>query len=391
MNLQEQLQIIKRGAVDIISEEELRKKLESSIKSNKPLKIKAGFDPTAPDLHLGHTVLLRKMRQFQDMGHEVHFLIGDFTAQIGDPSGKSQLRKTLTKDEIEKNAITYEKQVGKVLDLNKLKIDFNSSWLSGKDLSVFLQVMMSITVNQMLQREDFKKRYEAQQSISMLELMYPIMQGYDSYEMKADIELGGTDQIFNLLVGRDIQQLYKQEQQVVITLPLLEGTDGINKMSKSLGNYIAINDAPADMFGKIMSIPDELMIKYYELLTDADLSNIKTMHPRDAKVKLGEIIVSQYHGYDAGKSASEEFSRVFSQKETPTDIPEYKVSKGENNLVDILTKSGIVATRNEARRLISQGGVTLNDARLDQESITIHTEGILKAGKRRFLKLVPSC
>ncbi|HNX82143.1 MAG TPA: tyrosine--tRNA ligase [Candidatus Omnitrophota bacterium] len=391
MNITEQLEVIKRGAVDIISEEELKKKLENSIKTGKPLKIKAGFDPTAPDLHLGHTVLLRKLRQFQDLGHEVYFLIGDFTGRIGDPSGRSQLRKQLTPEEVLQNAETYKKQVSKVLDASKMKVVFNSAWFDSMSILDFLRLTTQATVQQMLARADFKKRYTEGKEISLLEFMYPILQGFDSVKLEADVELGGTDQIFNLLMGREIQKNSNQEPQIVITMPLLEGTDGIQKMSKSYANYIGISESANQMFGKIMSIPDELMIKYYELLTDEDLASVKAMHPRDAKVKLGEIIVGQYHGKDAGKSAAEEFIRVFSQKETPTDMPVFKFLPGELNLASILTDSGLTATRNEARRLIAQGAVTINDTRIEKETITITEEGILKAGKRRFLKLVPSC
>ncbi|MDD5078515.1 MAG: tyrosine--tRNA ligase, partial [Candidatus Omnitrophica bacterium] len=295
MSISEQLEIIRRGAVDIISEEELRRKLEESAKSGRPLRVKAGFDPTAPDLHLGHTVLLRKLRQFQELGHEVYFLIGDFTGQIGDPTGRSEVRKQLSKQEVEKNALTYKAQVSRILDTRKLKIVFNSKWFEKMPVVEMLRLTTLASVSQMLAREDFKKRYNKGENISILEFIYPLMQGYDSVELKADIELGGTDQIFNLLVGREIQKDFNLPQQVVITMPLLEGTDGVQKMSKSFGNYIGINETPKEMFGKIMSVSDELMLKYYELLTDEELVSVNQMHPRDAKIKLAKIIIAQYH------------------------------------------------------------------------------------------------
>ncbi|MFA4984259.1 MAG: tyrosine--tRNA ligase, partial [Candidatus Omnitrophota bacterium] len=285
-DINHQLQVIKRGAVDIISEEELVKKLEASIKNKRPLKIKAGFDPTAPDLHLGHTVLLRKLRQFQDLGHEVFFLIGDFTGRIGDPSGRSEIRKQLTAKEVAKNAQTYKKQVSRMLDLRRLRITFNSRWFERMSIIDIMKLTGHVTVSQMLARADFKKRLSRNEDVSLLEFMYPIMQGYDSVVLEADIELGGTDQIFNLLVGRELQKDFKQEPQVVITMPLLEGTDGIQKMSKSYGNYIGITEPAGDMFGKLMSISDEMMLKYYELLTDENLSAVKAMHPKEAKLKL---------------------------------------------------------------------------------------------------------
>jgi len=386
MDIKTQLEVIKRGAVEIISEAELVRKLEIAQKEKRPLRIKAGFDPTAPDIHLGHTVLLRKMRQFQDLGHEVHFLIGDFTAQIGDPTGKSQLRKTLTKEEVEDNAKTYIEQVSKILDRGKIKVDFNSKWLAVMDLNKFLSYIMNFSVNQMLQREDFKNRFEKQQNISMLEFMYPILQGYDSVYLEADIELGGTDQIFNLLVGRDMQKDLGKEQQVVITMPLLEGTDGINKMSKSLGNYIAINDKPEEMFGKIMSVSDELMLKYYTLLTDENLEEIKKLHPKEAKVNLAKRIIAQYHGQKEADEAASEFDRVFGSKELPQDMPVYKI-ESEKLIVDICAESGLVKSKNETRRLIQQGGLEFEGNKITDIAAKINSSGVLKIGSRRFLKI----
>ena len=387
MDINEQLNIIKRGAVEIISEEELKKKLAESIKAKRPLKIKAGFDPTAPDLHLGHTVLLRKLRQFQDLGHEVYFLIGDFTGQIGDPTGRSEIRKQLSKEEVSRNAETYKKQVSKILDIRKLKIVFNSKWfykMSGVDI---LKLATHSSVSQMLTREDFKKRYSNGENISILEFLYPLMQGYDSIVLEADVELGGTDQIFNLLVGRDFQKDFNQPQQVVITMPLLVGTDGIQKMSKSFGNYIGINEPAKEMFGKIMSISDELMLKYYELLTDENMDEIKKMHPKEAKVNLAKIIITQYHSKDAALKEALEFERVFSQKEIPQDMPEYKTD-GSKNILTILTESKLVSSGNEARRLIKQGAVSFDNQKIEKEDFTPQNSGVLKAGSRRFLKVI---
>jgi tyrosyl-tRNA synthetase len=388
MDIERQLEIIKRGVVDIISEEELVRKLELAKKENRPLRVKAGFDPTAADIHLGHTVLLRKMRQFQDLGHEVYFLIGDFTAQIGDPTGRSQVRKTFSKEEIKENAKTYKMQVGRVLDLNKIKVVFNSEWFEKMSIVRFLGLTMQVTVSQILQREDFKKRLEQKQDISVLEFMYPILQGYDSVFLHSDIELGGTDQIFNLLVGRDLQKDFGQEPQVVLTVPLLEGIDGINKMSKSLGNYIAINDKPSDMFGKIMSVSDELMFKYYTLLTDENLEDIKKVHPKDAKVSLAKIIVSQYYSQKIAEQAALEFERVFSSKAIPQDMAVFELTEAKKGVLDIITESGLSKSRNEGRRLIRQNAVELNGNIITDENYVIKTPGILKVGTRRFLRIV---
>ena len=387
MDIHKQLQVIKRGTVEIISEGQLKKKLEESIKSGKPLRVKAGFDPTAPDIHLGHTVLLRKMRQFQDLGHKVIFLIGDFTGRIGDPSGRRQIRKQLTKEEVEKNAATYKKQVSKILDMNKLRVVFNSEWFDKMSGLEILDLATHATVSQMLARDDFKKRLAKGEDISLLEFMYPVLHGFDSVKLEADIELGGTDQIFNLLVGRDIQKDFAQPEQVVITMPLLEGIDGVQKMSKSFGNYVGINEPPQEMFGKIMSISDELMIKYYELLTDEDLGKIKSMHPKEAKLRLAEVIVSLYHGKDFAEKARTEFERVFGSKELPRDLPEYRLEP-KQNIVSELLKSGLVKSGNEARRLIKQEAVVFNEHKVTDENFIIQKSGILKAGTRRFLKII---
>lgn len=384
--MDKQIEVIKRGAVEIVSEQELIKKLESCAKENRPLRVKAGFDPTAPDIHLGHTVLLRKLRQFQDLGHEVYFLIGDFTAQIGDPTGRSVLRRTLSREEVIENAKTYQMQVSKILDLSKIKVVFNSEWFEKMSVARFLGLTMHATVAQMAQREDFKKRLEAGQDVSVLEFMYPILQGYDSVFLHADVELGGTDQIFNLLQGRDMQKKFGQEPQVVITMPLLEGTDGVNKMSKSLKNYISINDKPSDMFGKIMSISDELMIKYYTLLTSDDLDEVKRMHPKEAKVRLAKEIISQYYSSAIADDAAAEFTRVFAAKELPQDMPQYNLA-GEKAIVDVLIESGIVKSKNEARRIIQQGGVEFEGAKITDINAKLISPGVVKVGSRRFLKI----
>ncbi|MEK6727577.1 MAG: tyrosine--tRNA ligase [Candidatus Omnitrophota bacterium] len=386
MDINKQLEIIKRGAVEIISEEELRKKLEQSIKINKPLKIKAGFDPTAPDIHLGHTVLLRKLRQFQELGHEVYFLIGDFTGQIGDPSGRCEIRKQLSREEVETNAATYKKQISKILDTHRLRVVFNSKWFEKMPVVEMLRLTTHASVSQMLARDDFKKRFSNGENISILEFLYPLMQGYDSVVLEADVELGGTDQIFNLLFGRELQKDFGQPQQVVITMPILEGTSGVQKMSKSYGNYIGINETSKDMFGKIMSISDELMIEYYEFLTDENLADIKKMHPKEAKVKLAENIITQYHSKKEAKSARYEFERVFGQKELPQDIPEYKID-GKQTILNILLKGGLVKSGNEARRLLKQGAVIFNNVKIAEENFIPSQSGNLKVGSRRFLKL----
>ncbi|MFA4854535.1 MAG: tyrosine--tRNA ligase [Candidatus Omnitrophota bacterium] len=389
MDINKQIEIIKRGAAEIISEEELRKKLEQSIRSRRPLKIKAGFDPTAPDLHLGHTVLLRKLRQFQELGHEVYFLIGDFTGQIGDPTGRSEIRKQLTRQQVAKNAQTYKQQVAKILDMRKLKIVFNSKWLERMSVVEMLKLTTHASVSQMLAREDFKKRHAKGENISILEFFYPLIQGYDSVVLEADVEIGGTDQIFNLLVGRDLQKDFNQAQQVVLTMPLLEGTDGTQKMSKSYANYIGINEPAKEMFGKIMSISDELMVKYYELLTDADLSSVKQLHPKEAKVNLAKIIITQYHSALEAEKEAEEFARVFSGKEIPQDMPLFKTD-GKKTILAILSESKLAESGNQARRLIKQGAISFNNVKVEKDDFIPNESGILKAGTRRFLKIICS-
>jgi tyrosyl-tRNA synthetase len=379
---------IKRGSAEIISEPELQAKL----KKGKPLKIKLGVDPTAPDLHLGHLVVLRKLRTFQDLGHQIQFIIGDFTAQIGDPSGQSATRPTLKPQEIWENAKTYQEQVFRVLDPEKTEVRHNSSWFNIMGTrGGLMDLMKQATVAQMLQRADFAKRYAEAAPITLLELFYPVLQGYDSVAVQSDVELGGTDQKFNLLMGREFQLTYKQEPQVVMMMPLLEGLDGVRKMSKSYGNYVAFNDPPKDMFGKIMSVPDALMSKYFELLTDVDLESIKSMHPRDAKVLLGKTIVTQFHGAEAGEAAANEFDRVFSKKEAPESVPEHKASKSPIGLIDLLAESGLAPSKKEARRLLEQGAVEVDGKRVNvKDSLDVQTPVLVQVGKRRFARILPS-
>lgn len=389
-DIESQLELIKRGTAEIISEEDLIAKL----KENRPLNVKAGFDPTAPDLHLGHTVVLQKMKHFQELGHNVTFLIGDFTGMVGDPTGKSETRKPLTKEQVLANAETYKEQVFKILDPEKTKICFNSAWLEPLTMKEILSLMAKFTVARIIERDDFQKRYKAGEPIGMHEFMYPIMQGFDSVNMNTDIELGGTDQKFNLLVGRDLLRQYGKQAQVAITMPIIEGLDGVQKMSKSLGNYVGISESPKDMFGKLMSITDELMFRYYELLSDMSLKDIAKMkqdietgdfHPMTAKKNLAKEIVSRYHGAKAGAEAEEEFVRVFSNKNIPTDIQEYKI---HGCFLDIMLALNFASSKSEARRLAEQGGVHFENEKVYDLTLTPEHEGILKVGKRKFAKLI---
>ena len=389
-DIESQLELIKRGTAEIISEEDLIAKL----KQNRPLNVKAGFDPTAPDLHLGHTVVLQKMKHFQELGHNVTFLIGDFTGMIGDPTGKSETRKPLTKEQVLANAETYKEQVFKILDPEKTKICFNSAWLEPLTMKETLSLMAKFTVARIIERDDFQKRYKAGEPIGMHEFMYPIMQGFDSVNMNTDIELGGTDQKFNLLVGRDLLRQYGKEAQVAITMPIIEVLDGVQKMSKSLGNYVGISESPKDMFGKLMSITDELMFRYYTLLSDMSLKDIEKMkqdietgdfHPMTAKKNLAKEIVSRYHGTKAGIEAEEEFVRVFSNKNIPTDIQEYKI---QGCFLDIILALNFASSKSEARRLAEQGGVHFENEKVYDLTLTPEHEGILKVGKRKFAKLI---
>ncbi|MBQ3032858.1 MAG: tyrosine--tRNA ligase [Deferribacterales bacterium] len=390
LSVDEQLELLRRGTGEIISEEDLKEKL----KENRPLTVKAGFDPTAPDLHLGHTVVLQKMKHFQQMGHNVIFLIGDFTGMIGDPSGKSETRKPLTKEQVLANAETYKEQVFKILDSEKTTVMFNSAWLDKLGTRGVLELTAKATVARILERDDFQKRYHAGQPIGMHEFMYPLMQGYDSVAMKADVELGGTDQKFNLLVGRDLLRSYGYKPQVAITMPIIEGLDGVQKMSKSLNNYVGISESPDEMFGKLMSITDELMFRYYTLLSDLSLSEIEKMkrdidsgsaHPMEAKKLLAMEIVQRYHSAAAAKEARENFERVFSRKENPEDMPEYNGSG--KSLLDIIIALNFAQSKTDARRLAEQGGVYFNGERVSDLAFVPSHEGVLKVGKRRFAKI----
>lgn len=378
---------ISRGTTEIISLDDLRKKLLASHQNRIPLRIKAGFDPTAADIHLGHVVLLRKLRQFQDLGHHLLFLIGDFTARIGDPTGRDQTRPKLGKDEIEKNAQSYKGQVFKILDPHKTEIVFNSSWLDSLKAQEILSLMAHSSVAQMLARADFKKRFEEQKEISLLEFVYPLLQGYDSVHLKSDIELGGSDQKFNLLMGRQMQASYGQEPQAIIMTPLLEGTDGIQKMSKSLGNYVGVNETPNEIFGKLMSVSDELMYRYFEVLTEFDLHDIRRLHPKEAKMKLACEMVTQFHGNEKAQKAHDHFEKVFGQKQAPDETLEYKLEKVNPSLADILIGEGLVDSKREFQRLLQQGAISYNGQAI-HDAQWIPREGIIKVGKRRFLKFV---
>ena len=401
--IEQQLDRIRRGAVEIIREEELIEKLKRAQKTGKPLRVKAGFDPTAPDIHVGHTVLIRKMKHFQDLGHIVIFLIGDFTGLIGDPSGRSATRKQLTPEEVRQNAETYKLQIFKILDPQKTVIDFNSRWLMALGSDGFIRLAAKYTVARILEREDFSNRMKNQLPIAMHELLYPIAQGYDSVALEADVELGGTDQKFNLLVGRDLQKEYGQEQQIVLTTPLLEGLDGAQKMSKSLGNYIGINEPANEQFGKMMSISDDLMFRYYELLTDVPLDEVRKLrdeiaagrrHPMDVKADLAANIVTDYHGTAAAEAAREEFSRVFRKRQNPEDIETKKVSvaAGPMRLTRLLASLNLAPSNAEAQRLIESGAVHVNDERITDPKAEISKSGeyLFKVGKRRFLRLLVS-
>jgi tyrosyl-tRNA synthetase len=393
--IDQQLDSIRRGTVDIIREEDLAEKLKRAQKTGKPLRVKAGFDPTAPDIHVGHTVLIRKMKHFQDLGHTVIFLIGDFTGMIGDPSGRSATRKQLTPEEVQQNAETYKQQIFKILDPHKTVIDFNSRWMMGLGADGFIRLAARYTVARILEREDFSNRMKNQLPIAMHELMYPIVQGYDSVALQADVELGGTDQRFNLLVGRELQREYGQEQQIVLTMPLLEGLDGVQKMSKSLGNYIGINEPANLQFGKVMSISDDLMFRYYELLTDVPLSEIQTLrqrHPMDVKADLARRIAAQYHGDAEADAAAEEFNRVFRKRQNPEDIETKKISIGAGpmRLTKVLASLNLASSNADAQRLIESGAVHINDERITDPKAEISEAGefFFKVGKRRFLRLL---
>jgi len=389
---QEQLEIIKRGTSEIISEEELLAKLKRSAEGNKPLRIKAGFDPTAPDLHLGHCVLLKKLREFQNLGHTVLFLIGDFTAMIGDPSGRSETRPPLTEAEVKQNAETYERQVFKILDRDKTEVVFNSAWLVSMTAAELLKLSTLENVARMLERDDFDKRYKSGVSISINEFLYPLIQAYDSAQIKADVELGGTDQTFNILLGRDVQRSFKQDPQVAILLPILEGLDGVRKMSKSLGNYIAVEDSAVDIFGKVMSVSDDLMWRYYELLTyrtDEEISELKSGHPMDAKKALAFELTSWLQGEDEAIVAKGDFETKFSNREFPEDAREVHLGKDDNRTVlDLVVQSSeSLKSRGEAKRLILQGGVGIEGEKITDINKLVSNSGSLQVriGKKEFV------
>jgi tyrosyl-tRNA synthetase len=430
-SVEEQFKYLKKGCVDIIQEEELKTKLARSLQKKKPLKVKAGFDPTAPDIHLGHIVLLRKMKHFQDLGHDVVFLIGDFTGLIGDPSGRSSTRPPMTREEITKNAETYKKQIFKILDPEKTIIDFNSRWLGKLTSFDIINLASKYTVARILERDDFTSRLKNNKPISVHEILYPLMQAYDSVALRADVELGGTDQKFNLLVGREIQREFRQEPQVIMTTPLLEGLDGVEKMSKSLDNYVGITEPPSEIYGKIMSISDPLMFRYYELVTDESLSQIEKwkaevkqekVNPRDLKSRLALSIVSDFWGKGKAEEAAEEFERVFKEKELPSEIEDIEIKlraeaghfeikdkkvelKGKVEaktrvkagliaipLIDLLVEGNIFPSKKEAKRVIRQGGVYLNGKRIGEVAFKIDlskkSDLILKIGKRKFYRIV---
>ena len=388
MNNENALAELSRGVVDIVSREDLLKKLASG----KKLRVKFGADPTSRDLHIGHSVVLSKLRQFQDLGHTVVLIIGDFTAQVGDPSGRDSTRPMIDQETVARNAETYTQQAFKVLDKDKTEIRFNSEWLKSftgdqsKGVSDFITVAKSVTISRLLEREDFKTRIAAGTPVSLLEILYPVFQGYDSVAVKADIELGGADQIFNLLMGRDLQKIYSQEPQVVMTMPLLVGTDGVKKMSKSYGNYVALNDAPQDMFGKMMSVSDELMCKYYELLTAENLDEVKKSHPMEAKKRLAMLMVEKYHGSDDAQAARRHFEQVFSRKELPADIESFRVEHA-GKLSSILVASGLCKGMNEARRQIAQGAVRLDGEKISDDVFFEPKDCVVQVGRRQFKKL----
>lgn len=399
--VEQQIELIERGAVDVISRDDLVRKLENSVKTGVPLRIKAGFDPTAPDLHLGHTVLIQKLKHFQDLGHKVMFLIGDFTGMIGDPTGKSETRKALTVEDVARNAETYKEQIFKILDPAKTEIVFNSEWLGKMTSYDFVKLASQLTVARMLEREDFSERFKNQRPISIHEFLYPLVQGYDSVAMEADVEIGGTDQLFNVLMGRDLQRTAGQEPQVVITMPLLEGLDGVNKMSKSLGNYIGITDSADDIYGKVLSASDELMWRYYDLLSDLSSVEIKALqedtasgkvHPKDAKKQLARELTARFHGDEASVKAEENFEKVFKKHDIPDDIPEQKISAAEDQiwLPRLLADAGLVKGTGDARRMIKQNAVSLDGNKINDMEYQVPASGevLLKVGKRRFCRVI---
>ncbi|ASD64384.1 tyrosine--tRNA ligase [Bdellovibrio bacteriovorus] len=402
MSPQEQLERIKFGTADFINDEDMLKKLKRSIETKKPLNIKLGADPTRPDIHLGHTVVINKLKTFQDLGHKVSFLIGDFTAMIGDPSGKNSTRPMLTREEIEENGRSYAKQIFKILDPEKTEIVYNSSWIMKMTPAEFITMTSKYTVAQLLEREDFTKRYRSGTPIGIHEFIYPLTQGYDSVALKTDVELGGTDQKFNLLVGRAMQAAYGMEAQCVLTMPILEGIDGVNKMSKSLDNYISVVDTPKDMFGKTMRISDELMYRWYELLTDVDAAGLKQLradvaegrkHPRTVKVDLAKFLIKRFHSQAEAQAAEDEFNRIFVEKGLPDEVPDFEVSAEDQvGLAALMVKAQLAASNSEAGRLIQGGGVQIDGEKVSDPRLKIDLKSgasfVLKAGKKKFVKIV---
>jgi len=401
--VERQLAVIRRGVVEIVPEEELEAKVAESVRTGRPLKVKLGLDPSAPDIHVGHTVVLQKLRQFQELGHQVQLIIGDFTGRIGDPTGKSETRKQLSEEDVKRNAETYQKQIFKILDPDRTTIHYNSEWLAPMTFADVVGLAAKMTVARMLERDDFTKRYQSGQPISIHEFFYPLMQGYDSVALGCDIELGGTDQKFNLLMGRMLQKEYGKPQQIAVMLPLLEGLDGVNKMSKSLGNYIGIDEEPNEIYGKAMSVPDELMVKYFELATDISLEELEALkrgledgsiHPRDAKMRLARTFVRMYHGEAAAEAAERHFVTVFQQRALPEDIKTADLSRGELEdgairIVKLLTSLGMQQSGSEARRSVQQGAVRLNERRIgDPNELVYPQDGdIVQVGKRNIRKI----
>lgn len=398
-----QFEVISRGVVEIVPEEDLKQKIAGSLLTGKPLKVKLGLDPSAPDIHVGHTVVLHKLRQFQELGHEVQLIIGDFTGRIGDPTGKSETRKQLSEEDVQRNAETYQTQIFKILNPAQTTVHYNSHWLNKLNFADVVQLAAKVTVARILERDDFTKRYTNGQPIGVHEFFYPLMQGYDSVELDSDVELGGTDQKFNLLMGRTLQKEFGQKQQAAITLPLIAGLDGVQKMSKSLGNYIGIDEAPNEMYGKAMSVPDELMVKYFELatdLSDEELGSLKaglehgSVHPRDAKMKLAYTFVKMYHGESPAEEAKRHFVTVFQQKALPDEIEDAELARSELNdgeirIVQLLVSTGLQASNGEAKRSVSQGAVKLNEEKVTDPNGVVRLEGgeVLQVGKRKFVKI----
>jgi tyrosyl-tRNA synthetase len=387
-DVDEQLTLLLRGAERVVSREELAAKL----RRGRPLRVKLGLDPSAPDIHLGHAVVLQKLRQFQDLGHEVVALIGDFTGRIGDPSGKSETRRQLTEEEVQANARTYQRQIFKILDPARTRIEFNSRWLAPLSFADVIQLAAKVTVARLLERDDFAKRFRDGRPIHLHEFFYALMQGYDSVALEADVELGGTDQTFNLAMAREIQRDYGQEPEVFMVMPILEGIDGVQKMSKSLNNYVGIDEPPDSMFGKIMSIPDTLIARYFELCTRVPMDQVRRLlagNPRDAKARLAREIVTQFHGAEAAGAAEEEFHRIFARRELPREVPEVRLAGPPATGVDLLVALGLVASRSEARRLVVQGGVEVDGVRLDDPGapVPVRDGSVVRAGKRRFARV----